>query len=328
MDLPQSSSSSPRRVLSIQSHVVSGYVGNKSATFPLQLLGYEVDVINSVHLSNHTGYSKGFKGQILQGAELLALIEGLTDNGLLTSETTHLLTGYIGSESFLRSVLDVISRLRAINPSLKYVCDPVLGDRGKLYVPFSLVEIYKKEVVPQAYMVTPNEFEVECLTGITIKNLDDACKACDELHALGPTLVVITSMAFASEPLSLTVLLSHKDGEKWHVVSPKIEGEYTGTGDLCAALLLAWEDDVSGAERQSASSSVGGGGGAADDDGPRGLGAVLERVTNTMYKVIERTRRDAGTGKELRLVQSKRDIEDGGRGGGLKAVKLKDGKRS
>ena len=70
-----------RRVLSIQSHVVSGYVGNKSAAFPLQvqilnicsfilikyfqLLGFEVDTINSVQFSNHTGYTAGVRGQVV-----------------------------------------------------------------------------------------------------------------------------------------------------------------------------------------------------------------------------------------------------------------------
>ena len=67
-----------RRILSIQSHVVSGYVGNKSATFPLQLLGFEVDAINSVQFSNHTGYAKGIKGQVLNDSQLQELIEGTT----------------------------------------------------------------------------------------------------------------------------------------------------------------------------------------------------------------------------------------------------------
>jgi pyridoxine kinase len=78
------------RVLSIQSHTVQGYVGNKSAVFPLQLLGFDVDPINSVQFSNHTGYPT-FRGQVLNGSQLWDLIEGLAENDLL--HYTHLLTG-------------------------------------------------------------------------------------------------------------------------------------------------------------------------------------------------------------------------------------------
>lgn len=80
------------RILSIQSHTVHGHVGNKSAVFPLQLLGFNVDPINSVQFSNHTGYANGFKGDILSGEQLDALMEGLEANGMLSSYTA-LLTG-------------------------------------------------------------------------------------------------------------------------------------------------------------------------------------------------------------------------------------------
>ncbi|KAL3346246.1 hypothetical protein AABB24_024935 [Solanum stoloniferum] len=150
------------RVLSIQSHTVQGYVGNKSAVFPLQLLGYDVDPINSVQFSNHTGYPT-FKGQVLNGEQLWELIEGLEANGLLYY--THLLTGYIGSVSFLNTVLKVVDKLRSVNPKLKFVCDPVMGDEGKLYVPPELVMVYREKVVPVASMLTPNQFEAEQLTG-------------------------------------------------------------------------------------------------------------------------------------------------------------------
>jgi hypothetical protein len=152
----------PARVLSIQSHVVHGYVGNRCATFPLQLLGIEVDVINSVQFSNHTGYPGGHRGEVLGGDALTALVDGLDTNGLLAG-FTHLLTGYIGSASFLRAVADVLRRLRAANPGLVYVCDPVLGDDGRLYVPPGLVTLYAKEVMPLADVVTPNAFETELL---------------------------------------------------------------------------------------------------------------------------------------------------------------------
>ena len=137
-----------RRVLSIQSHVVHGYVGNKCAAFPLQLLGFHVDPINSVQFSNHTGYCT-FRGAVLQGDELLNLIEGLKENDLLGGYS-HVLTGYIGSSSFLEAVVRTLRTLREANPAIEYYCDPVMGDNDELYVPQELVAIYRETVVPLA----------------------------------------------------------------------------------------------------------------------------------------------------------------------------------
>ena len=146
--------SAPRRVLSIQSHVVHGYVGNKCATFPLQLLGFDVDPVNSVHFSNHTGYPSGFAGDVLQGEQLWKLYNGLEKNGL-AGQYSHVLTGYIGSEDFLRTVVRVVRSVREAaaattgrgNTIVPYICDPVLGDNGKCYVPESLIEVYVRTCV-------------------------------------------------------------------------------------------------------------------------------------------------------------------------------------
>ncbi|XP_039054501.1 pyridoxal kinase-like [Hibiscus syriacus] len=125
------------------------------------------------------------KGQVLNGRELLDLIEGLEENNLLYY--THLLTGYIGSVSFLNSVLEVVDKLRSINPSLIYVCDPVMGDEGKLYVPEDLASVYREKVVPVASMMTPNQFEAELLTKLRIGSETDGREACNILHAAGPS---------------------------------------------------------------------------------------------------------------------------------------------
>ncbi|KAG0454810.1 hypothetical protein HPP92_024102 [Vanilla planifolia] len=204
------------RVLSIQSHAVHGYVGNKSAVFPLQLLGYDVDPINSVQFSNHTGYPT-FKGQVLDGQQLWDLVEGLAANNLLYY--THLLTGYIGSVSFLNMVLQVVEKLRLKNPELVYVCDPVMGDEGKLYVPEELVSIYREKVVHVASMLTPNQFEIEQLTGSRIVSEKDALKACNKLHAAGTSKVVhvasmLTPNQFEIEQLTGSRIVSEKDALK------------------------------------------------------------------------------------------------------------------
>jgi len=219
------------RVLSIQSHVVSGYVGNKAAVFPLQLLGFDVDIANSTHFSNHTGYAGGFEGDVLQGDQLRAILAGLERNGLLRN-IRHLLTGYIGSKTFLRSVLHVIKKLKdETGGRVRYVCDPVLGDNKRFYVPQELVEVYKMEIIPLADVVTPNQFEVEALTGNAIKNVDDAIDACKALHDMGPSTAIITSIEFDSNPGKLAIFASQRNKNKteiWRIDSPFIEGRYTG----------------------------------------------------------------------------------------------------
>ncbi|XP_062107585.1 pyridoxal kinase [Humulus lupulus] len=282
------------RVLSIQSHTVQGYVGNKSAVFPLQLLGYDVDPINSVQFSNHTGYPT-FKGQVLNGKQLWELIEGLEENNLLYY--THLLTGYIGSVSFLNTVLEVVHKLRAVNPKLTYVCDPVMGDEGKLYVPPELVSVYREKVVPVASMLTPNQFEAEKLTRSRIESESDGREACNILHAAGPSKVVITSISIDG---NLLLIGSHlnEEGEspkQFKIRIPKIPAYFTGTGDLMTALLLGWSnkypDDLDKAAELAVSS----------------LQALLQRTLND-YKKADHDPKSSSL--EIRLIQSQDDIRN------------------
>ncbi|XP_058087322.1 pyridoxal kinase isoform X1 [Magnolia sinica] len=282
------------RVLSIQSHTVQGYVGNKSAVFPLQLLGYDVDPINSVQFSNHTGYPT-FKGQVLNGQQLWDLIEGLEANNLLYY--THLLTGYIGSVSFLDTVLQVVDKLRSVNPQLTYVCDPVMGDEGKLYVPPELVNVYRQKVVPVASMLTPNQFEAEQLTGFRINSESDGLKACNLLHATGPSKVVITSVHVED---SFVLIGSHQKvngqpPEQFKILIPKIPAYFTGTGDLMTALLLGWSNKY-----------------------PDNLDKASELAVSSLQALLQRTvadYRSAGfdpqsSSLEIRLIQSLDDIRN------------------
>ena len=148
-----------KRVLNIASHVVHGHVGNCATTFPMQLHGFTVNCVNSVQFSNHTGYKNGFKGQVCSGDDVVALIDGLDQNGLLEGYS-HMLTGYIGSATFLDAIDGIVDRVKAKNPNLKYVCDPVLGDVengvGKLYVPEELINLFRTKIIPKSFMITPN----------------------------------------------------------------------------------------------------------------------------------------------------------------------------
>lgn len=264
-------------------------VGNKAAVFPLQLLGFDVDVVNSVHFSNHTGYTNGWEGDVLKGEQLRAILDGLDRNGLLSS-VGHVLTGYIGSISFLEAVLDVINTIR-MKHKVRFVCDPVLGDKGEFYVPKELVQVYREKVIPIADVLTPNQFEVEQLTGIDVKTLNDAKMACQALHDMGPSLIFITSCEFSEREMSILASQRRENEiQLWHIACPILAGHFTGTGDLCASLLLAHT--------------------ARDPDN---LPAAMEKVINTMFAVIERTSKNGGDSvqsRELRLVQSKLDIEN------------------
>jgi pyridoxal kinase len=195
----------PKRALCVASHVVSGYVGNRASVFPLQTLGFDVDFINSVQFSNHTGYPT-VKGQVLNGGQLEELAGGLDANGLLDYD--FLLTGYIGSESFLSSVMKLLDAIQAVNPNMRYICDPVLGDDGKYYVPQPMLELFRTVVVPRAHTITPNQFEAELLSGVKIASEPDIRRCIEMLHSMGPKVVVISSSELAEHPGRLCSFIS------------------------------------------------------------------------------------------------------------------------
>ena len=152
------------RVLSIQSHVVHGYVGNKSSSFPLQLLGFDVDQINTVQFSNHTRY-KQHTGQLLSSEHLLDLVDGLEANSILHLYS-HVLSGY-QSASSLKVVFETVVKIKRLNPDLFYLMDPVLGDNGQLYCAPECIDLYIS-MCRVADLITPNDFEAKILTRVAI----------------------------------------------------------------------------------------------------------------------------------------------------------------
>jgi len=266
-------------------------VGNRAAVFPLQLLGFEVDVINSVQFCCHTGYPS-FAGQRLSGDDLETLIQGMSTNQVLNH--SFLLTGYIGTASFLRGILKLRQMLPA---SCCYVCDPVLGDNGHMYVPEDLVAVYRTDVLQHVSVLTPNQFEAELLTQLSITGIDDAAAACDKLHQMGPKIVVLTTLDVPEatrEGQDVAMMLSFS-GRKWMLRLPRVEGgPFTGTGDLTAAMILAWT------QRK-----------------PHELPLALEKAGAVLQAVIRKTMAsssaqmigDRRVPPELRLIESKAAIE-------------------
>jgi len=283
---------SNKRVLSIQSHVVSGYVGNKCAVFPLQIMGFEVDAINSVQLSNHTGY-KTYYGQILNESNLSELINGLVENEL--HNYSHLLTGYIRCPMFLKKVAEVYKILKEKNPDLIYVCDPVMGDNKKMYVPKEILDIYKNEIIQLTDILTPNEYELELLTGISITTSNDINKALNILYAHGCKTVVVSSSNISSNSIMKCIGRNFSYKEYVELDIPIIDQSFIGTGDFFTALLLIWMNLTNNDLKHSMERTV------------ATIQAVLKR---TIKYTNENSSKNPISSKELKLIQSLSDIQN------------------
>jgi len=215
------------------------------AVFTLQLLGFEVDFINTVQYSNHTGYPY-FKGQKLLPEQLLEIYEGLRLNNL--NNYSYLLTGYMASEHTLKAIMTILSDIKLKNPQLKYICDPVMGDNGELYpsVPPEMIDIYKLHVLKNADIILPNQTECELLSGIKVNSMDSASSVIDYFHGLGIETVILKGLRNVDEnPSKIVVLVSQKNKldnrwKKYKIVFDRIEGHFTGAGDLFSAMVLAW----------------------------------------------------------------------------------------
>ncbi|KAJ3262327.1 hypothetical protein HK103_002741 [Boothiomyces macroporosus] len=225
-----------KRVLSIQSHVVYGTVGNKSATLPLQLLGFEVDPLNTVQFSNHAEYEI-FKGLAFNRQNIQDLFQGLILNEFV-SEYTHMITGYCGKAESLLEIYDFLVKQK--RDGLTIVVDPVLGDDNKLYVSNDQIPIYK-QMIAIADLITPNGFEAEILSGIK-PSADNIRQVFDILHSFGPKMVLITSVIESNGDKQSLVLYGSDNGKLFKIYIPKIEGRFVGTGDVFSALVLGHLD--------------------------------------------------------------------------------------
>ena len=224
-------------LLSIQSHVVYGHVGNGAAVFPLQRLGREVWPLMTVQFSNHTGYS-AFRGRAFDAAMIDECLDGLDAIGVLKL-CGGLITGYLGKPEIGQAVLRALARLRAANAAAPYACDPVIGDthRGS-YVAPGVAEFFRNVAVPAATVLTPNAFELEALTGLTVSTRADAILALAALRARGPEVVVAKSLRLEDTPVDALDMIASADGEAWIVRHPRLPVELSGTGDLFAALFF------------------------------------------------------------------------------------------
>jgi len=225
-------------LLSIQSHVAYGHVGNAAATFPLQRIGVEVWPIHTVQFSNHTGYG-AWTGQVFEAGLIRELVKGIEARGVL-GECDGVLSGYMGSAATGEAILDAVARVKRANPQARYCCDPVIGDVGRgVFVREGIPEFMKGAAVPAADVVTPNQFELEYLSGRAAKSLADTRAAIDVVHALGPRHILVTSLHTDETPQDqLDLMASGPDG-CFRVRTPLLPIFINGAGDAIAALFFA-----------------------------------------------------------------------------------------
>lgn len=228
----------PNTILSIQSSVAYGHVGNSAATFPLMRLGVEVWPVLTVHFSNHTGYG-AWRGPLLSATDIAEVIAGIDERGVLP-RVDAVLSGYQGAEAVGAEVLKAVALVKERNPAAVYCCDPVIGDIGRgIYVRPGIPEFMRDQVVPAAQVVTPNHFELDFLTGRSTSTLAEVLAAADALRELGPTTVLVTSTVLEGTDPERVIMLAVTAEAAWTVSTPRLERNFTGSGDLTAALFLA-----------------------------------------------------------------------------------------
>lgn len=224
-------------LLSIQSHVAYGHVGNASAVFPMQRLGVEVWPIHTVQFSNHTGYG-AWKGRVFDGPTITELVDGIAERGVLP-RCDGVLSGYQGSAEIGGAILETVARVKAANPAALYCCDPVIGDVGRgIFVRPGIPEFMKAEVVTKADIVTPNHFELDYLSGSESRTLPAMKTAIHAVQAMGPRVVLVTSAHTDDTPDDSIDLIAGEGGRFWRVRTPKLGVSVNGAGDCIAALFF------------------------------------------------------------------------------------------
>ncbi len=228
-------------ILSIQSWVTYGHVGNASAMFPLQRLGAEVWAINTVQFSNHTGYGD-WKGAVYSGQSVRDLVDGIAARGAL-HRCDAVLSGYVGGADIGDAILHAVTEVRRANSAALYCCDPVIGDFDTgVYVRPGIEDFLRNHALPAADITTPNRFEIERLTGLDCSTLHGAKQAVlrlrSMLHPAGPACVLLTSLETEATPPGQIDMMTFEAGHFHLLRTPKLGLTVNGAGDAIAALFL------------------------------------------------------------------------------------------
>lgn len=224
-----------KNVLSIQSAVAYGHVGNSAAVFPLQRIGHEVWPVYTVNYSNHTGYGS-WRGPMIPAAEVAAVIEGIGERGAFP-RIDAILSGYQGGDDIADVIIDAVAKIKAENPNAMYACDPVMGSaKSGCFVADTIPPLLRSKVVPVADLITPNQFELGYLTEREASDLDSTLAAVDAAREMGPSTVLVTSVERPDAPEDTIEMIAVDDKGKWIVSTPRLPFKRNGSGDVTAAL--------------------------------------------------------------------------------------------
>lgn len=222
-------------ILSIQSSVAYGHVGNSAAVFPLQRLGHEVWPVYTVNYSNHTGYG-AWRGPMIPAADVAEVIKGIEERGAL-SRVDAVLSGYQGGSDIADVIIDAVARVKAANPNAVYSCDPVMGNaKSGCHVGDSIPPLLRDRVVPVSDIITPNQFELGFLTGRDASDLASTLDAVDAARDMGPSTVLVTSLERPEREEGTIEMLAVNDSGAWLVKTPYLPFKRNGSGDVTAAL--------------------------------------------------------------------------------------------
>jgi len=226
------------KVLSIQSAVAYGHVGNSAAVFPLQRIGVEVLPVYTVNFSNHTGYG-AWRGPLIAPDDVREVITGIEERGVL-GEVDAVLSGYQGGEGIGDVIVDAVARVKAANPNAVYACDPVMGNaKSGCFVAPAIPVLLRDKVVPVADIITPNQFELGFLTDTEPDTLESTLASVDVARAMGPNTVLVTSVERPDREEGTIEMLAVDDKGAWLVATPHLPMKANGSGDVTAALFTA-----------------------------------------------------------------------------------------
>ncbi|MFE6733519.1 pyridoxal kinase PdxY [Microbacterium sp. NPDC057650] len=265
------------KILSIQSAVAYGHVGNSAAVFPLQRIGVEVLPVYTVNFSNHTGYG-AWRGPLIDPADVREVITGIEERGVLP-QIDAVLSGYQGGEGIGDVIIDAVARVKAANPGAVYACDPVMGNaKSGCFVAPAIPELLRDRVVPVADLITPNQFELGYLTRTEPSTLDETLASVDLARAMGPSVVLVTSVERPDREEGTIEMLAVDDKGAWLVATPHLPMKANGSGDVTAALFTAQYVETGDAK------------------------VALERTVSSVFDLLKATL-ESGE-RELQLVES------------------------
>ncbi|MGV8876611.1 MAG: pyridoxal kinase PdxY [Rhodoglobus sp.] len=226
------------KILSIQSAVAYGHVGNSAAVFPLQRIGVEVLPVYTVNFSNHTGYG-AWRGPMISPADVSEVIAGIEDRGVFP-QIDVILSGYQGGEGIADVIIDTVARIKAANPNAIYACDPVMGNaKSGCFVAPAIPILLRERVVPVADIITPNQFELGFLTNTQPDTIETTLASADLVRATGPRTVLVTSVERPDRDPDTIEMMVVTDAGAWIVQTPQLPMKANGSGDVTAALFTA-----------------------------------------------------------------------------------------